>query len=66
MFKNPANARFIIAAPKCFIKLPSKSTTADFKVLFQHTHNDQSRCFSWMNKFWTILNNQPVIKGILI
>ena len=42
LHKNPAKGRFIIEPPKCSMKLPSKFTTAAFKVLFQHTDNDQT------------------------
>ena len=53
--KNPRKARFIIAPPKCSLKPISKSLTAVFKIRF----NQIESC-----NFWTILNNQSVIKSI--
>ena len=66
LHKKPTKARFIIAAPKCSIKPLSKSITSVFKLLFNqiHSYNDESRYYSGVNSFWTILNNKPVINSI--
>ena len=53
--KNPRKARFMMAPPKCSLKPVYKSLTAVFKIPF-----DQIESYN----FWTILNNQPVIKSI--
>ena len=64
--KNPTKARFIIAAPKSFPKLLSKSVTALLKMFFHQTesYNDHARLYTSINSFKTILKSQPVIKPI--
>lgn len=32
--KNPTKAKFIIAAPKCSVKPPSKAVTAELKLIY--------------------------------
>ena len=66
LHKNPSKARFIIAAPKCSLKPLSKAITSVLKLMFSQlqSYNDQTRFFTGINSFWTILNNKPVIQNI--
>ena len=68
LHKHPSKARFIIAAPKCSVKPLSKTITSALKLIFKQlqSYNDESRFFSGINSFWTILNNKPVIQNINI
>jgi len=66
LHKQPSKARFIIAAPKCSLKPLSKAITSVLKLIFAQlqSYNDESRFYSGINSFWTILNNKPVIHNI--
>ena len=66
MYKNPRKLQFIIAAANCSLKPVSKPLAAVFKMRFHQTenHNNHLSFFSEIEAFWTILNNQPVIKSI--
>ena len=66
LHKNPSKARFIIASPISSIKPLTKTVTSVFKLMFNQIqrYNYKCRYFSGVNSFWTVLNNEPVIREI--
>ena len=66
LHKKPTKARFIIAAPKCSLKLMSKAITKVFKLMYNQIEDYNKKChfFTGVKTFWTIQNNSPVIKSI--
>ena len=66
MHKNPTGFRFIIASKKCTNKELSKNITSAFKLFNMaiKSYYDKSRCYSGINSFWVIQNNEPIIDAI--
>ena len=66
LHKNPTKFRFIIAAPKCSIKILSKAITKIFRTFYHQIehYNKKSSYYSSVKSFWVIQNNEEVIKNI--
>ena len=66
LYKTPTKARSVIAAPRSFGKLLSKSITAVFEIFFHQieSYSNRSQYFFEINTFQTIFNIRPVIKII--
>ena len=63
LHKKPTKARLIILALLSSTKPLSKSLTSVFKLFFRQidSYISQSRFFSFIDSFYTLLNNTPVI-----
>ena len=64
LYKTPAKAAHIIVALKCYLKLLPKTITSVLKLLYNQieSYTNKSHFLTGFKCFWTIQNNEPILK----